>query len=107
VGDNDQDTINGKHIASLLSKDWGFYYTTMLSLTKIRNGLEVYKQPFSEKDVENILARLDLLTKMIEQAPKTLGWKTRAAIGPKVKWYNDVDEVERAEHLEDLSSKGS
>ena len=102
VADNDNDTINGKYIADLLSKDWGFYYTNSLSLDKIRKGLEVYGQSFSEKDAENIRARLDLLMQMIEQAPKTLGWKTRAAIGPKVKWYNDVDEVERAGHLDDL-----
>jgi hypothetical protein len=102
VGDDDKETINGKHIANLLSKDWGFYYTTMLSLDKIRKGLDVYGQSFSDKDVENIRSRIDLLTKMIEDAPKSLAWKTRAKIGPRVKWYNDVDEVERAEHLTDL-----
>jgi hypothetical protein len=102
VGDHDKETINGKHIAGLLSKDWGLYYTTTLSLEKIRKGLEVYRQPFSDQDVENIRERIDLLSKMIEGAPKSLGWKTRAAIGPKVKWYNDVDDVERAEHLADL-----
>jgi hypothetical protein len=105
VGDNDQDVINGKYIASLLSKDWGFYYTTKLNLSKIRNGLEVYKSLFKEQEVKNVQERLDLLLQMIEDAPKTLKWKTRSAIGSKVKWYNDVDEVERAEHLEDLTSK--
>ncbi len=105
VGDNDRDTINGKYIAGLLSKDWGFYYTNKLNLARIRKGLDVYSQPFSGEDVKHIGERLDLLEKMIEDAPKSIGWKARAAIGPKVKWYNDVDEVERAEHLEDLSSK--
>ncbi len=102
VGDHDKETINGKHIAGLLSKDWGLYYTTTLSLDKIRKGLEVYRQPFSDQDVENIKARIDSLSKMIEEAPKSLSWKARAKIGPKVKWYNDVDDVERAEHLADL-----
>lgn len=102
VGDHDKDTINGKYIASLLSKDWGFYYTNKLSLEKIKKGLEVYKQPFSEQDVKNITERLDTLTKLIEDEPKSIKWKTRAAVGTKVKWYNDVDEVERAEHLGDL-----
>ena len=102
VGDHDHETINGKHISGLLSKDWGLYFTTTLSLDKIRKGLEIYRQPFSDKDVENIQARINLLTQMIEEAPKTLAWKARAAVGPKVKWYNDVDEVERAQHLEDI-----
>src|SRR5512146_545138 len=69
VGDHDKETINGKHIANLLSKDWGFYYTTTLSLDKIRKGLETYRQSFSDQDVENILARIDQLSKMIEEAP--------------------------------------
>jgi hypothetical protein len=102
VGDNDNETINGAHIADLLSKDWGLYYTTKLSLDKIRKGLEMYRQPFSDRDVENIRARIDKLSEMIEQAPKSLAWRARAKVGPRVKWYNDVDEVERAEHLEDL-----
>jgi len=104
VGDHDQETINGKYIAGILSKDWGFYYTTKLNLAKIRKGLDVYGQPFNENDIKNIQERLDLLTQMIEEAPKTMNWKIRAAVGPKVKWYNDVDDVERAEHLEDLNS---
>ncbi len=102
VGDHDQDTINGKYIAGLLAKDWGFYYTNKLNLVKIRNGLDVYKELFSEQDVHNIQTRLDRLTQMIENEPKNLKWKSRAAIGSKVKWYNDVDDVERAEHLQDL-----
>jgi hypothetical protein len=39
---------------------------------------------------------------MIENAPKSLMWKARAAIGPRVQWYNDVEEVERADHLSNL-----
>lgn len=102
VGDNDKETINGKHIAALLSKDWGLYYTTTLSLGKIRKGVETYGQTFGEQDIATIKSRIDALSKMIEEAPKSLSWKARAAVGPKVKWYNDVDDVERAEHLADL-----
>ena len=105
IGDHDNDTINGKHIASLLSRDWGFYYTTKLNLEKIRKGLAVYRELFSPEDQAHIPARIDELLQLIEAAPKTLAWKTRAAIGPRVKWYTDVDEVERAEHLKDLSDQ--
>ncbi len=31
----------------------------------------------------------------IEAEPKTLHWKARASIGESVKWYKDVEELER------------
>ena len=102
VGEHDDQTINGKYIADLLSKDWGFYHTTQMNLGKIREGLARYGSFFSAPDVENITARIDRLSQMIEQAPKSLKWKTRAAVGTRMQWYNDVEEVERATHLNDI-----
>lgn len=102
VGDSEQETINGKYIAGILSRDWGFYYTTTLNLEKIRKGLDRYKDLFTTKDNENIRERIAGLGQMIESAPKSLTWKARAAIGTRVQWYNDVEEVERAEHLTNL-----
>lgn len=102
VGDHDQETINGAYITDIMSKDWGFYYTTTINLGKIRNGIERYKQHFSSTDVQSIAGRIDQLVQMIEKAPKSLKWKTRAAIGTRVQWYNDVEEVERADHLTDI-----
>ena len=102
VGDTEKETINGKYIAGIMSKDWGFYYTTTLNLGKIRKGLERYKDLFTAQDNQNIQERITKLEQMIESAPKSLKWKARAAIGPRVQWYNDVEEVERAEHLQNL-----
>ena len=102
VGDVENETINGKYIAGIMSRDWGFYYTTTTNLGKIRNGLERYKDLFSAQDNQNINERITTLERMIEAAPKTLAWKARAAIGTRVQWYNDVEEVERAEHLQNL-----
>ena len=102
VGDIENETINGKYIASIMSKDWGFYYTTTMNLGKIRKGLERYKDLFTAQDNQNINERITTLEKMIESAPKSLAWKARAASGTRVQWYNDVEEVERAEHLQNL-----
>lgn len=102
VGETDQGTINGKYISELLSKDWGFYYTTTTNLGKIRSGISRYAQFFSTKDLAQIENGISDLEKMIQAAPKSLKWKTRAMIGPKVQWYNDVEEVERADHLKDI-----
>jgi hypothetical protein len=102
VGADDADRINGQYIADLLSKDWGFYYTTTLNLEKVRKGIERYQSVLKPGDPERIGERITRLAGMIEAAPKSLKWKARAAIGTRVQWYNDVEEVERADHLADL-----
>ncbi len=102
VGDHDQETINGKYIAEIMSKDWGFYYTTTRNLAKIRGSIGRYANLFSAVDTQNIAERIDQLSAMIEKAPKTLKWKARSAVGPRMQWYNDVEEVERADHLSDI-----
>ena len=102
VGDTEKETINGKYIADIMSKDWGFHYTTTMNLGRIRNGLERYKHLFTAQDNQNIQDRITQLEQMIGNAPKSLKWKARAAIGTRVQWYNDVEEVERAEHLNNL-----
>jgi hypothetical protein len=102
IGDHDHDTINGNYIASLISDDWGFYYTIKLNIQKVRKGLTQYHHLFKETDIQNIDDRLNQLESFIEQVPKSWKWKARAAIGPRVRWYNEVDEVERAAYLSDI-----
>lgn len=102
VGSDDNDKVNGKYIADLLSKDWGFYYTTTMNLEKVRKGIDRYKNVLKSGDAERIEERVTKLAKMIEDAPKSMKWKARAAIGTRVQWYNDVEEVDRADHLADL-----
>ena len=36
---------------------------------------------------------IDAIRRRGEAAPKSLGWKMRAKIGDRVKWYKDVEEV--------------
>ena len=102
VGEQDKETINGAYIADIMSKDWGFYYTSTVNLGKIRSGIDRYQQLFAASDVKTIGERIDQLVQMIEKAPKSFKWKTRAAVGTRVQWYNDVEEVERADHLTDI-----
>jgi len=102
VAETDQGAVNGKYIADVMSKDWGFYYTTTTNLGKIRNGIPRYQQFFSKDDLARIDKGLGQLESMIEAAPKSIKWKTRAMVGTKVQWYNDVEEVERADHLKDI-----
>jgi hypothetical protein len=90
--------VNGEYISKIMAKDWGFYYTSTTNLNKIKSLLGEY-DALSSGDRDVISGRIDKLLDMIEKEPKSLGYKLRAKVGTKKQWYNDVEEVERAEHL--------
>lgn len=98
IGDSDNELVNGGYIGKIMAKDWGFYYTSTTNLNKVKSLLGEY-DALSSGDRDVISVRIDELLTMIEKEPKSLGWKLRAKVGTKKQWYNDVEEVERAEHL--------
>jgi hypothetical protein len=86
--------INGGYIADIMRKDWGFYYTTRANLQKLTDSLD--EQPALPAEVAaRVRGRLSQLDAAIEQAPKTQRWKLRARVGSRVKWYEDVEDVNR------------
>lgn len=103
VSNNDDNTINSGMISERLSKDWGFYYTVTTNLAKLKKQMWNYTDMFADDQLKLIDERANKLTNEIEQKDKSLGWKIRARVGNKTQWYNPVEEVERAEHLEDLN----
>jgi hypothetical protein len=86
--------IDGSYVADIMRKDWGFYYTTRANLRKVADSLAGY--PALPADVAGTVRdRLGRLDDAIERAPKTPRWKLRARVGSRVKWYEDVEEVNR------------
>ncbi|OGO75100.1 MAG: hypothetical protein A3K41_11565 [Chloroflexi bacterium RIFOXYD12_FULL_57_15] len=92
LGDVDKETINLKRVAMLCAADWGLWRTTTMNLEKVRALAHGYPQLTDEQkakveqQVKDALARLDA-------EPKSMGWKLRARVGHRVKWYKEVDEV--------------
>jgi len=91
---NTPETIDAGHIAKLLAADWGFYYTVTTNLGKVQTRLAKYIE-VSDEDRNDITTKIGELLKRIEDEPKSFSWKMRAKVGPKSKWYRDVDEVIR------------
>ncbi len=90
VGKEAPETIDANYIARLFSQDWGFYYTATTNLQKIQSTLPSLN-PVQAADKEVISKRVDRLVTAIESAPKSMGWKMRARVGPSKKWYREVD----------------
>jgi hypothetical protein len=83
--------IDAAYVAKLLGADWGFYYTVTRNLEKLRHHVADYGAlDAAQWEVVNV--RITELETLIEEEPKTRGWKLRARIGPRVKWYQEVAE---------------
>ena len=98
IGDTDNETINARYIAErYMSKDWGFYYTVKTNLEKIRDSFlsdPEYEGKFTQEQREIIRIRADQVINHFEKVDKSLGWKLRAKIGTRQKWYDEVESFE-------------
>ncbi len=92
IGETDAETINARIITGLTSNDWGLWRTVTGNLDLLREYLPRYAQ-LTEEDRGVVAERLEDLARRIETAPKSARWKLRAAIGDRVKWYEDVEDL--------------
>lgn len=92
LGDTDKEVINIKRISELLSKDWGLWRTTTMNLDKVKQMAGHYSQ-LSDEEQARVVSQVEQSLERIEAEPKSRGWKLRARVGDRVKWYKDVDEV--------------
>jgi hypothetical protein len=91
VGDDDGDHVNGRRVAELCAADWGLWRTFTANLAACRDYAGDYDLPPAER--EEILGRIDALAERIEREPKGRGWKLRAKIGDRKRWYELPEEV--------------
>jgi hypothetical protein len=95
VGPSDEETINSDLIAGLCAKDWGLYTTVSMTLHKLRDFLDEGNVELDDGEVQTIKRRLVAIEKAMDEAPKTMAWKMRARVGTRVRWYEEVEEVQR------------
>ena len=85
VGDDDR-SVNAAYIAKLMSNDWGFNKTLDLNLEKVKAfAVERHFPPYVTERIDALLAR-------IQAQPKSMGWKRRAMVGGRVRWYELPEE---------------
>jgi hypothetical protein len=93
VGPGDEEMINSARIAELCARDWGLWKTISLSINKVAGFLNHFSLEPSE--AKRIASRLEAIKKAMDAAPKTFAWKMRAKVGERVRWYEEVEEVQR------------
>ena len=98
LGDEDGDTINIGLVAGVCTRDWGWWRTLTMNLEKVSQAAGAYEIGSDERD--RVVAQVHLILQRIESEPKSIGWKMRAKVGDRKKWYRDVGEL--TEHVQEL-----
>jgi len=101
---SEKESIDPLYIAKILAQDWGFWYTATTNLKNVKKfiteidklGIEADINPkqIEKKEREDITEKIEAILERIEKEPKSFGWKMRAKIGTKKKWYNPVERPE-------------
>ncbi len=91
VDERDGDCLNAAQVARLCASDWGLWRTITANLESCRDRLPEYDLPPDQQ--EPIAGRFDELLERIEREPKSRGWRLRARIGERRRWYELPEEV--------------
>jgi hypothetical protein len=80
--------ISATKVAALCAADWGLWRTITKNLDAVGAHLDRY-----DVDRERVSARLSRLQDRIEGEEKSRGWRLRAKVGDRKRWYELPEEV--------------
>lgn len=94
LGNGDRECFDLDRLLAALDNDWGFWYTATTNIGHIRSAVRALAS-LEDGVRDAVEGRLSDLMEAIERAPKSLRWRARQAIGTRVPWYDEVEDVER------------
>ena len=94
----DDGGVNIGLVAGVCAKDWGWWRTLTMNLGKVRQAADAYD--LSDQEQARVREQVDAALARIDGEPKAMGWKMRARVGDRKKWYRDVGEL--ADAVEEL-----
>ena len=100
TGATGETAIDARRIAAVAAEDWGLQHTIELNLQRLRAGLselaaEDEAAVLGGEQRERIGERLGALEAALEASPKSRGWRMRARVGERRRWYEDPEEIAR------------
>jgi len=91
VGEEDGETVNAARIAVLCANDWGLWRTFTANLRDIESHLDRYE--LTEGRRREVAGRIEAILARIGEEPKSRGWRLRARVGERKRWYELPEEV--------------
>ena len=92
VGRGTGDLIDLGRLVQVTSRDWGWYTTFTDNLTRLMPDVDTVLPPDAAAQVGG---RVATIQQALVEAPKSLQWKARSAVGRRVAWYELPEEIGR------------
>ena len=92
LGSGDRELIDLNYLLELTSKKWGLYYTSLTNLGLVKQWIHRY-EVIDSATRQAIEVKLDEIIHHMETHPKSLRWKLRSIVGPRIRWYERVGDV--------------
>lgn len=92
VADHDGEAVNGDRIAQVCATDWGLWRTFTANLGTCHDHVGDYETDASRAKM--IDDRLAALLERVNAVPKSRGWRLRARVGERKRWYELPEEVD-------------
>ncbi|MBN2204280.1 MAG: Fic family protein [Thermoleophilia bacterium] len=94
-GEDDEAAIDVDYVADVCARDWGLHRDFTANLRVVAARVDDYGLPADE--VERVRGRLAVLEETIRREAKSLRWRVRAAVGPRVAWRREIEDTEGTE----------
>jgi hypothetical protein len=91
VAEHDDDALNAGRSAELCAGDWGLWRTVTANLDRVADAAG--RLALDDGDRDAVRARVAELRARIEAEPKSRGWRLRARVGERKRWYDLPEEV--------------
>jgi hypothetical protein len=95
VGNEAENKIGLDRITGLCSQDWGLYKTTSINLERVDELLREGEWELTPDERAFIIERVRRIQKAFEEMPKSIAWQMRDKVGTRVRWYEEVEEVDQ------------
>jgi len=95
VGFQDGGMINIDRLMRLCLKDWGLYKTLTINLCKVEAIMVENEQSFDLDQLQRVLSQINKIRRYLDRVNKPFLWKVRDRVGTRVRWYTEIEEVNR------------
>ncbi len=89
------DKINLERICRLCLRDWGLFKTTSINLKRVEELVNSDEINLPTPEREIVVRRINEIRKALALMKKNILWLARDRVGTRVRWYTEVEEVER------------